>query len=65
MSKISMTGSGAIIVVIEALLRVFGIEVPEGSTLAAINASLEVLGYVLMVWGQVRRPDLKMGLVRK
>lgn len=63
-STVSMTGVGAIVTLIEALLRVFGVEVAEGSVGAGVNGLVSFVGLVLMVWGQIRRKDLKFGLLR-
>ena len=63
-SSVSMTGVGAIVTLIEALLRVFEVEIAEGSVSAGVNGLVSFVGLVLMVWGQVRRKDLKFGLLR-
>lgn len=65
MKSISVTGIGAIVVIIESVLRLFGVEVPEGSTLKVANGLLEIVGYVLLVYGQLRRKDLFYGIIRK
>lgn len=62
---ISITGVGAIITVLEAVSRWLGLELPEGSLSNAVNGVVSVVGLAMVVWGQLRRKDLKMGLVRK
>ncbi len=62
---LSLTGVGAIVTIVELVLHMLGITVPEGTVSAAINGFVSILGLVALVWGQVRRPDLKYGLIRK
>lgn len=64
-SSISMTGIGGLIVVLEALLKMFGVEIADGSVAAGVNGLVSFIGLVFMVWGQFRRSDLKFGLIRK
>lgn len=65
LNSISITGVGGVFTLVELFLRVFGIELPEGSVLAAVNGLITVVGVILLIWGQVRRPDLKWGFLRK
>ena len=60
-----MTGTGLIILIVENLLRLMGIEFPEGSVASAMNGLLAIIGLLAVVWGQLRRKDLKAGFVRK
>lgn len=64
-SPVSVTGIGAIIVVIEYLFGLFGVEFPEGSVEAGVQGGIAFVGLVLVVIGQLRRKDLKAGLLRK
>lgn len=65
-TSVSMAGTGAIVVVVvELLLKLAGVEVEEGTTLEAVNAVVTAAGYVLLVWGQIRRKDLVAGLLRR
>ena len=65
-TTLSKTGLGAMIVlIINAVFPLVGIEVPEGSVESTIEAVLNVVGFVLLVWGQLSRKDLVAGLVRK
>lgn len=52
-------------VLLEAIFPLFGIEVPEGTVAGVIEAILTVVGFGLLIWGQIDREDLKFGLVRK
>lgn len=61
----SMAGSGLIITLIETILKLTGVEFPDGSVSAGINGIIAFVGLILLVWGQVRRKDLKFGLIRK
>lgn len=62
---ISLTGTGILITLIEYVLRFFGLEFEEGSVAAAVNGLLVFIGFVLVIVGQLRRKDLRFGLVRK
>lgn len=62
---ISLTGTGILITLIEYVLRFFGLEFEEGSVAAAVNGLVVFVGFVLVIVGQLRRKDLRFGLVRK
>ncbi len=64
MTPISLAGSGAIITVIEFALRYTNVDLPDGSVAALVNGVVTVGGIVLLIWGQLRRKDLKYGLFR-
>jgi len=61
----SKTGIGAIITVIVTLLNLFGVELPEGTITTVTEAVATLVGVVLLVWGQLSRKDLHLGLIRK
>lgn len=65
MQSVSITGLGVVVLVLEQLAKLVGLELPEGSVGSAVNAVVQVVGFVLLVVGQLRRKDLKLGLVRK
>lgn len=65
MSVLSMTGSGMIVIAISALLHYFGITIGNDQITTAINGIIQVAGVVMTIYGQVRRKDLTMGLIRK
>lgn len=61
-----MAGTGgAIVVILNAILPLLGIEVPEGSIGATVEAIGQIVGFALLIWGQIRRPDLIGGILRK
>lgn len=62
---ISLTGTGILITLIEYALRFLGLEFEEGSVAAAVNGLVVFVGFVLVIVGQLRRKDLRFGLVRK
>lgn len=64
-SNISMAGIGAVITVLITVLKLFGIEIPEEAGAELTEALASVVGIVLLVWGQIRRPDLIAGIIRK
>lgn len=61
---ISLTGIGVLITAIEALLRFIGVEAPEGSVESVVQGIVALVGLILLIVGQLRRKDLKLGLVR-
>lgn len=64
--KVSMAGTGgAIVVLLKVLLPLFGLDIPEDTIVSFIEAVLTVIGTVLLVIGQLRRPDLVGGIVRR
>lgn len=60
-----MTGTGLIITVAQVLFAAFGVEYDPESLAAAANGLVTFIGFILVVWGQLRRKDLKFGLFRK
>lgn len=65
-SNLSKAGLGVTIVtVLNFVFPMIGVEVPEGSTAAFIESMGNVLGFILLVYGQIDRKDLNMGLFRK
>jgi len=65
MPNLSTAGIGMYAVLIEFLLHMFGLEAPEGSVVAFVNGVIAIAGFILWIYGQVRRNDLHLGLVRK
>jgi hypothetical protein len=69
-SNVSMTGTGLIILVLNLALQVLGhfdvhINVLPDQLSAFVDSCAQIVSFALMIWGQLRRPDLKMGLVRR
>lgn len=62
---LSMTGSGMIVVALTWLLSHFGVNIEENQVLLAVNGLIQVVGVGMTIWGQLRRKDLHMGLIRK
>ena len=60
-----MTGTGLAVALIAWVLAGLGVEVGEESIAGFVQAVLTAAGFVLTVWGQLRREDLKFGLLRK
>lgn len=68
----SMTGVGLAVIIITTILNFFGI-VPAvdqvskiiGDILTVIDDCAIVVGWLLTIWGQLRRTDLTFGLWRK
>lgn len=63
--KLSIAGVGMYVSVITVLLNLFGITPDPGSVEAAVSAGVTLFGFALWIIGQVRRRDLKFGIVRK
>lgn len=64
-NSVSMAGVGGLITVAIAVLKLFGVELPENAGGQITEAVSTIIGLGLLVWGQLRRTDLKMGIVRK
>lgn len=62
---VSVTGIGAIVMVVEYLAKLSGFELPDGSIANAVNGLVSFIGLVMIVWGQLRRKDLRYGIFRK
>lgn len=65
MTPISITGSGLLVLIVEALLHAFGITPDAGSVVAVVNAAIVALGWLTLIIGQLTRKDLHFGLIRK
>ena len=63
--KVSMTGTGLAIGLIQIALRAAGVQFEQDSLVAAVDGLVAAVGFVFLVWGQIRRTDLKYGIVRK
>ena len=56
---------GAIVVVLKVILPMFGLDIPEETLMATITAGITIVGTIMLVVGQVRRPDLIGGVFRR
>ena len=65
MNNFSLAGVGLIISVLSFLAKYFQLDVDDGQITEAVNAGSQFVGFVLLVWGQLRRKDLKFGVIRK
>ena len=53
------------VLAIDFVLKAVGLEAPEGSILAFVNGVIAITALFLWVFGQMKRKDLRFGLVRK
>ena len=61
-----MTGVGIAAFFIAWLLKYMGIEGVENGEIAEVVTGLvQIGGFIMMVWGQMRRKDLKLGMIRR
>ncbi len=65
MEKISIAGTGTYVLLISLVLNLAGIEPEPGSIEALVNGTVAATGLILMILGQLKRADLKWGLLRK
>ena len=69
-NSVSKAGiGGGLVTLLYAVLPLldsfFGIKIPESDVQAFATAIGTIIGFVLLVWGQIDRKDLKFGLLRK
>lgn len=64
-NSVSMAGTGGVVLIVEELLKLFGFEFGDGAVAQAVDAVWTLVGFGMLIWGQVRRPDLIGGLVRR
>lgn len=62
---ISMTGSGFIVYVLGLALAHWGISMGSEQITGAVTATLQVIGFIGLVIGQLRRKDLIAGMFRR
>ena len=60
-----MAGTGIIVSLLAFALPLFGVNVEEKDVVGFVDNIMKVVGFVLLIWGQVRRKDLTAGLIRK
>lgn len=60
-----MTGSGVAVYLVLLVLNFFEIELGAEQVQVAVEAIAVLASTVMLVWGQLRRKDLKFGVVRK
>jgi hypothetical protein len=64
-NTVSMTGSGMAILIIMTIAQFLGISFDQNQVAMIVKDVIDIAGFVFMVWGQLRRNDLVMGLFRK
>lgn len=65
MQNISKAGIGALVTLVFVGLKAFGIELPDALGAEVTEAIGTLVGAILLVWGQIKRPDLIAGIIRK
>lgn len=65
MSILSLTGSGAIVLAVGFILNIFHIQLPSEQIQTFVDAGIKIVGFAMLVWGQLRRPDLVAGMIRR
>lgn len=65
MSTVSLTGVGAIITILNTILPLVGIDLPDGALEGVVDAVVTLVGFGLLIYGQLRRKDLEYGIFRK
>lgn len=63
-TSVSMTGTGIAITLVEYALSAMNVTFDAGSVSAAINGLVTFVGLLFVVWGQLRRKDLTLGMFR-
>lgn len=64
-STVSMNSTGIIVLVISLVLGWAGVEADTATIEGAVVGLITLAGWVLTVWGALRRKDLEFGLFRK
>ena len=62
---VSKAGVGLVILVLTEVLSFLNISVDLGTIEAGVNGIFAFAAFILLVWGQLDRKDLKFGLFRK
>lgn len=60
-----MAGTGLVITILALASKYFQLDVDEGQITEGVEAVAQGVGFILVIIGQIRRRDLKMGLIRK
>ena len=64
-SKVSTTGAGMLVFTVTSFLGFFDVMVDTEQIAGFVNALAQVIGFLVMVYGQLARKDLIAGIVRK
>lgn len=65
MSVFSKAGAGLLIIIVKAILQHYNIAVPDGSVELAFDNLFDLIGWFLLIWGQLDRKDLFFGVFRR
>ena len=65
LSKTGIGLSGIIVFVLVLAGQTFGLDIAEAEAVTFAQNIAGVVGFVLAIYGQLRRKDLKFGMVRK
>ena len=65
MKEKSLAGLGIIVTILVFATKYFNLDIDEGQITEGIQAIAQAVGFIMVIWGQVRRKDLKFGLIRK
>lgn len=60
----SMTGTGLAVIIIMMFLNYVGIEADESTVLEVMESSVTLAGWIMTIYGQIRRKDLDFGFWR-
>lgn len=62
----SKAGVGLWITILTLIIQMFGLDISDQQVIEVVHAAAQVVGFVLLVWGQLDRTDLTFfGLMRK
>lgn len=64
-NTLSRGGIATYVLVIEGVLKLIGVEAPEGSVESIVVGVVNFISLVLLVWSTFGRNDLVAGIVRK
>lgn len=68
MNNVSVTGVGLVGVVVYVIIAIgkyFNIDIAEAELTVAVQNVIGVVGFVAALIGQIKRKDLKAGLIRR
>ncbi len=63
-SGVSMTGSGMAILAVMYIAQWLGLDFSQTQAATIVKDAIEAVGFVLSIWGQIRRSDLQYGFWR-
>lgn len=56
--NVSLTGLGAAVLIIEMILKYFGVELGDGVVAGTLDKAITVIATITMALGQARRPEV-------